>query len=146
MSLINSIYDYILTCPILKEYNGYVILNVDYSNGEEVTTYSINETVCNPIVKEYVNGNSENQFLFTISSVEPFGGDADVNADNITFYEKLSKWLKDNNKQKIFPTMEEGQTPTSIKALTGGYLFDNQQDMTKARYCIQCKLIYDQKN
>jgi len=147
MSILNSLYNYIKLCPLLQESsNGILSLKVDYSQSDNVTSYSINETVCKPELKTYVNGDSENQFIFTLTSIEHFGSDEDVNITNIYFYEQFAQWLKSNSFKKILPTMEEGQTPSKIKALTGGYLFDNAADATTARYCIQVQLIYDQKN
>lgn len=147
MSILNSLYDYIKSCPLLQEStNGILMLKVDYSQTDNATSYSINETVCKPELKTYVNGDSENQFIFTMTSIEYFGSDEDVNIANIYFYEQFAQWLKSNSFKKILPAMEYGQTAVKIKALTGGYLFDNAADATTARYCIQCQLIYDQKN
>jgi hypothetical protein len=145
MSIIESIYNFILTCPLLKEKDGYVVLNVDYSNGQDATTYSISPVPCNPVLKEYLGG-TDNQFLFTLSSVEYFGVDPDVNKANIAFYEGFKDWLKLNNDTGVLPNMEDTQNPYEIKALTGAYLQDNQADMSKARYVITCQLKYDEIN
>ena len=146
MSVIDGIRSYISDCPHLKLFNdAFTVINVDYSNGDEATTYSINETVCQPVLKTYINGDTEKQFLFTFSSVEYFGSDVATIIENIGFYEKFSDWLENNTNKRILPILDTGKTATKIKALTGGYLFDNQADMTKARYQIHCQLIYDQK-
>jgi hypothetical protein len=146
MSVIDSIRNYIMTFPDLKLFEeAFSVVRVDYSDSSQATTYSINETVCNPTLKTYINGDKEKQFLFTFSSVEYFGSDVATNIDNIDFYEKFSEWLESNTTNGILPSMDEGKTATSIKALTAGYLFDNQADATKARYVIQCQLKYDQE-
>lgn len=146
MTILDSIKDYISTCPHLKLFNdAFVDITVDYSQSDQVATYSINETICNPIIKTYVDGTSERQFLFTFNSVEYFGSDVAINIANIGFYETFSEWLLENSMNGVLPTMGEGKEPTKIKALTCGYLFDNQQDASKARYTIQCQLIYDQE-
>lgn len=145
MSAIESIYNYILTCPLLKEFSpGIIMLNVDYSNGQKVTSYSISEIPCNPILKEYTGGIQEKQFQFALFNVESFGEDADQNMLNLAFCEKFSKWIYENNKNEVFPTMEEGQEPTEIKILTNGSMLDNQADMTAARYVVQCRLKYEE--
>lgn len=145
--IIDAIRDYILTCPLLKATTdtNFITLNVDYSQSDQATTYSISETVCQPVLKTYTNGSTENQFIFTLSSVEYFGSDATQNIANINFYEQFSDWLKANNKAKIFPTLEADKQPFLMKATTNGYLFDNQVDMSKARYVIQIQMKYDQK-
>lgn len=146
MSLIDSVRTYISTCEHLKLFqDAFKKINVDYSNTEEATTYSINETVCQPILKKFVDNSSERQFLFNFTSIECFGSDVAQNIDNIHFYELFSNWLEDNSNNGILPVLEEGKEALKIEALTGGYLFDNATDMTTARYCIQLKLTYFQK-
>lgn len=146
MSIIESVKNYINTFPDLKLFQkAFTVVRVDYSDSSQVTTYTINETVCNPVLKTYINGDKQKQFLFTFSSVEYFGSDIATNIDNLHFYEKFYDWLEDNTTKRILPAMDEGKTALSIKALTGGYLFDNQADATKARYVIQCQLIFDHK-
>ena len=117
---------------------------IDFANDEEITTYSINEVPCNPVIKTYVTGDTENQFLFMISSIEAYGSERDNNASNLAFYEEFSKWIKENNKNGILPLLESDKNATKIKCLTGGYMFENAADATSARYIMQCQLIYDQ--
>ena len=146
MSVINSVREYIKTCPLLKTFNDLVMLYVDFSNNENSTTYSIDEGVTQPVLKTYIGGDTVEQFLFTFSSVEPYGSDFDVNMENIGFYEQFATWLKTNTRQGILPIMDEGKQATKIEALSSGYLFSNAEDATTARYVIQCKLTYEQKN
>lgn len=145
MSVIESIYNYILTCPFLKEFStGIIMLNVDYSNGQKVTSYSISEIPCNPVLNTYINGIQEKQFQFALFNVESFGENAEQNMLNLAFCEQFSRWIYENNKNEIFPTMDEGQEPTEIKMLTVGSMLDNQADMSAARYVVQCRLKYEE--
>ncbi|OOM17220.1 hypothetical protein CLSAB_19400 [Clostridium saccharobutylicum] len=147
MSIISSIYDYLKTCQFLKTLDDVAtIVYVDYSKNDETTTYTINVTPCNPVMKTYVTGDTVNQFLFTISSVEAYGDNVDLNTANIKFYEDFSKWIRENNKNGILPIMDDDKTPNKIKCLTDGYMLDNAADGTTARYVIQMQLIYDQEN
>jgi hypothetical protein len=148
MSIVESIYNYLLTYPNLKKNSSYdcIDMYVDFSKNDEVTTYSINETPCNPVIKTYVTGDTVNQFLFTISSVENYGSDSELNTSNIAFYEDFSKWIKENNKYGILPIMNEDKNPSKIECLTGGYMIDNSTNGAFARYVIQMKLTYDQFN
>jgi hypothetical protein len=148
MSIIESIYNYLLTYPNLRKNVEYddVDMYIDYSKNDEVTTYSISEVPCNPVTKTYVSGNTVNQFLFNIVSVENYGSDKDNNISNIAFFEDFSKWIKENNKYGIFPAMDEDKKTNKIECLTGGYMLDNSTDGRYARYVIQMKLTYDQKN
>lgn len=146
MSIIESVRTYIASCEHLKLFqDAFTIVNVDYAESDKATTYSINETVCNPIIKKYINGDSERQFLFVFSSVEYFGSEIAQNIENINFYEKFSKWLEDNSNNEVLPELEEGKQALKIEAITGGYLFDNATDATTARYQIQARLTYFQK-
>lgn len=147
MNIIESVRTYIASCEHLKLFqDAFPILRVDYTETDKATTYSINETVCNPVLHTYINGDKEKQFLFTFSSVEYFGSEIAQNIENIGFYEKFSEWLESNSDNGILPTLEEGKQALNIKAITGGYLFDNATDATTARYQIQCRLTYYQKN
>lgn len=145
MSIISSLYDYLLTCPFLKQVDGYTMLYVDYSKDDETVTYSLNETPCNPVIKTYVSGNTVNQFLFTISSIENYGSDSELNTSNLKFYEDFSEWIRTNNKNTLLPSMEADKNPTKIECLTGGYMLNNASNGQSARYVIQMKLTYDQK-
>ena len=144
MSIISSIYEYVKTCPFLRAYGDLTKVYVDFSNDGETTTYSVNEVPCDPVIKTYTTGDTENQFLFYISSVESYGTSEENNISNIAFYEDFSKWIKENNKLGILPVLESDKNATKIKCLTGGYMFQNAADSMSARYVIQMQLIYDQ--
>lgn len=147
MTIIQSIRDYILTCPHLKLFNDVIAkVNVDFSDSSITDTYSIEEGVTsNPIVKKYINGDTERQYLFVFSSIETYGEDFEKNMDNCGFYELFSDWLESNSIVKNLPVMATGKEARKIEALTNGYLFNNAQDGVSARYQIQCKLTYFQK-
>lgn len=135
--MIDSIRTYIATCPYLKEF---VEINVDYLK-DKVVAYSVNPSVgFNPIVSEDILGNQTRQFLFTFDSKFYWNSEVKNNVDNSKFYEDFSNWLDSNNKNGIFPTLEKGEYPTKIEALTNGYVFQTNSD--EAIYRIQCKLEY----
>lgn len=135
--MIDSIRNYIETCPYLKEF---VEINVDYLV-DKVVAYSVNPSVgFNPIVSEDIIGNQERQFLFTFDSKLYWNSEVQNNIDNSKFYEDFSNWLEENNKKGIFPTLSSGENPTKIQALTNGYVFQTNSD--EAIYRIQCRLEY----
>lgn len=143
MTIIESIRKYIKTCPYLKEFEDEIVkVNVDKLE-KDATVYSIDETVCNPILKKYVNGSSERQFLFVFASREFYGEDVFQNIDNIGFYDNLSEWLENNTRQGILPTLEEGKQALSIKAVSNGYAFDTDDNL--GRYQVQIQLTYYQE-
>ena len=143
MTIIEAVRNYIKTCPYLKEFEDEVVkVNVDKLE-EDSTVYSIDESVFDPIVKTYIDGSSERQFVFVFASREDYGQDFFQNIQNIGFYDDFSKWLEENTKNGILPDLGPGKTSSRIKAISNGYAF--QTDVDKARYQIQCKLTYYQE-
>lgn len=143
MTIIESVRNYIKTCPYLKEFEDEVVkINVDKLE-DDSTVYSINESVFNPIVKPYIDGSSERQFVFVFASREDYGQDFFQNIQNIGFYDDFSTWLENNSRQGILPNLGEGKQALTIKAITNGYAF--MTDIDKARYQIQIRLTYFQE-
>lgn len=146
MTILESIRNYIKLCPHLETFDGVVRVRVDYSDNSESTTYNIEEGVTSqPIIKRYVDGSTIRQYLFVFSSIESYSSDIQQNIDNCGFYEDFQQWLEDNTNQNILPVMGDGKEARSIEALTNGYIFDNAQDASTARYQIQMRLTYFQK-
>lgn len=146
MTILDSIRNYVLTCPYLKLFqDAFAVVNVDYTNSSEVTTYSIEEGITSkPIQKKYVDGSTVREYLFVFSSIEFYGDAVQQNIDNCGFYEDFQKWLEDNTSNGILPTMGNGKEARKIEALTNGYMFNNAANGATARYQIQCKLTYFQ--
>mgnify|MGYP000898985119 CR=1 FL=1 len=136
-SLIDGVRTFILTCPFLEE--GRV--NVDYL-GEEME-YSVDPLPCDPIVNRYVDGGAKKQFQFAFTSQEEYDQDARINIENSGFFQEFDEWLEEQSRKDIFPLLEEGKNPISVATLNSGYLYDVNGD--KARYRIECRLIYEQE-
>lgn len=147
MNIIEGLREYIKLCPHLVIYNAInPTVYVDFSNSEEATTYTIEENVTStPIIKTYIDGSTERQYLFIFSSIESYCSDFDNNIKNINFYDNFAQWLEDNNKNEIFPTIGDKKEALKVEALTNGYLFNNPEDASTGRYMIQCKLTYYQE-
>lgn len=146
MTILESIRNYIKQCPYLEEFNGAVRVRVDFSKDDEATTYNIEEGVTSqPILKRYIDGSTVRQYLFIFSSIESYGSDIQQNIDNCGFYEDFQQWLENNTNNKILPNMADGKKARSIEAITNGYIFDNAEDVSTARYQIQMRLTYFQK-
>lgn len=138
--IIESIRNYIKTCPYLDEFAKGI--NVDYL-AENSTTYSIEEVPCEPITKRYVNGDTVRQYDFIFCSREAYGPDVLQNIENCGFYEDFANWIESQSNIGILPKLSENKEASEIKVTTTGYAF--QTDVDKARYQIQLKLIYFQK-
>lgn len=135
--MIEAIRTYIATCPYLDSYTA---VNVDYLV-DKTKAYSVNSGAgYNPVVETDILGNQRKQFLFMLDSKFYWNEEAQNNIDNSKFYENFSEWLENNSRGDIFPTLDSGETPIKIEALTNGYLFQTNTD--EAIYRIQCRLEY----
>lgn len=137
-TIIKALRDYFLTCPLMGDSK----INVDYLP-ETGIEYSIDTTPATEVIKKYVNGDTKRQYLFVIRSVNDYGSDTLQNIANSGFYEKLSDWLETQTDAKNFPELPTGKEPEKIEAQSTGYLFTTSPD--KAKYQIQCRLVYLQK-
>ena len=137
MSLIDSIRNFILTCPFLQD--GRV--NVDYI-GEEMG-YSIDPLPCDPVVQRYTDGGAKKQFQFAFTSQEEYDQDARINIDNSGFSQYFEEWLEEQNFSDNFPELGTGKIPISLETLNSGYLYD--VNGINAKYGIECRLIYTQE-
>lgn len=130
--IIDSIREIILTCPFL---NGSCV-NIDYVGAE--MSYSIDPLPCDPVIKKYIDGGSQRQYQFSFTSKEEYDEDARVNIENSGFCEEFEDWL-----DKQLPELTDGKSPVKFETLNKGYLYDI--DGNKAKYRIECRLIYEQE-
>lgn len=130
--IIDSIRETILTCQFLSNCK----VNIDYVGTE--MSYSIDPLPCDPIIKKYVDGGSQRQYQFAFTSKEEYDEDARVNIENSGFCEEFEDWL-----DKQLPVLPEGKIPVKFETLNKGYLYDI--DGNKAKYRIECRLIYEQE-
>lgn len=139
MAIIEAIRDYIKNCPYLEEY-GKVMVDFLAENDD---VYSIEPVPVNPVIRTYTDGSREEQYAFNFATRFYYSEEVQNNIDNIGFFENFRDWLKQNTDNNIFPTLDEGLTPSLIEATSSGYLFDISGNLSSARYQIQCRLIYD---
>lgn len=141
MTIIESVKNFILTCPYLAELAE---VNIDFLP-ENPDTYSIEEVPSQTVVRRYLDGSSERQFVFVFAARLNYSDEVRTNIDNSGFFEDFEEWLEKCTREEIFPEMKEGLTPSKIEAISSGYLFDVSGDLTNSRYQIQCRLIYDKE-
>lgn len=134
MTILEAIRTYFLDCPLLED----GCFNVDYLGSD--AGYSIDSTPCDPIIKKYVDGGAQKQFMFLFRSREAWGNDTINNIENNGFYEQLSDWIESNNEKGCFPVLEGKKSPSKMEVLTSGYLMVVTEDT--AIYQIQLRLIY----
>lgn len=134
-SIIQGIADYLLTCPLLKD----GVFRCD-ALGTGAVEYAVETGIFTPVLRRFVNGDSERQYQFNFTSREFYSIDRLQNIENIEFYENFAAWIEENNRNGIFPDMPSGCHPQEINILSPGYLFD--ASMQNARYQIQLQLVY----
>jgi len=141
MPIIESIKDYIMTCPFLEELSN---VNVDFLP-EDPLTYSIEQTPSEPILKRYLDGSTERQITFVFACRMFYSDELINNINNSGFFEKFQEWLFENSENDKLPELEEGLVSYRIEAISSGYLYDISGDLSNARYQIQCRLIYEKE-
>lgn len=137
--IIDSIRNYMKNLKCLDTFNNAIRVNVNYLE-PNTDTYSVEEVPVEPIIKQYVNGDSVRQYAFIFTSREPYGVDVLTNIDNSGFYEKLADEIEDNNDKGIFPLLDNGLEPLAIEVTSTGYAFAVTEDT--AQFQIQLRLKY----
>ena len=141
MNIIESVKNFILTCPFLSELAA---VNIDFLP-DSTDTYSIEEVPAQSVLQTYLDGSQERQYVFVFASRFYYSDETKNNIENSGFYENFSDWLDEQTQRGNLPIMRDGLTPTKVEALSSGYLFDVAGDLSNARYQIQCQLIYDKE-
>lgn len=137
MSVSVKVKEFIEGCPFLKEFEQmFPVVNTDML-GEDTTSYSIESTPADPIIKRYSNGDTVRQYVFSLCSREIYG--ESENEETAEFYEKFADWLEECTRSGALPKLTGKLKSKSIRATTGGYLYDNKG--TKCQYRIQCQFL-----
>ena len=141
--IIEAVKEYLETCPELGELAK---VNVDFL-GSKDGAYSVEETSANPVIRKFIDGSRECQFMFVFASRNFYDNDGTSrdNIDNLHLYEKLSSWLDEQDRAGNYPDLGEDREPLSIEATTAGYLFGVNDGQRCARYQIQCRLIFKER-
>lgn len=139
--IIESVKKYIESCPLLE---GFKRLCVDYLP-ETTDTYSIEGIPAQTVIRSYVDGSTERQFVFVFAARLFYSEEIRNNIENSGFYEAFADWLEEQSEAGSLPELPNGKTASKIEAMSSGYLFDISGDLSNARYQIQCRLIYDEE-
>lgn len=141
MAIIEAVKNFILKCPYLDELKK---VNVDFLPSDP-DTYSIEEVPTEVILKEYIDGSTERQFVFVFASRMRWNDEIINNIQNSGFFEKFRHWLEQCTELENMPVLDEGMSAYKIEAMSNGCLFDVSGNSEYARYQIQCRLLYDKE-
>lgn len=134
-SIIEGITDFFLQCPLLQD----GVFRVD-ALGDAAVEYTIETGIFSPVIRTYINGDTERIYQFNFGSREFYSMDRLQNIENSSFYEQFALWVEEQNWNENFPEMPEKCTPRELTVLSPGYLYD--ATMKSARYQIQLQLTY----
>lgn len=135
--MINSIKAFIKTCPLLSD----IDVNVNYL-GENAETGAIENVSCEPTIKNYTDGGTLRQFLFTVALREKYGQAAAENTAATVKLEQLSDWIYEQDRLGILPDLDGNKNSVSLEVIKTGWV-DEKQSNT-AKYQLQCRLVYYQ--
>lgn len=136
-AIIKSIKTFISTCPLIKNEK----IRVDYL-GSKPIEYSLDPVPAEKVIKSYINGVKECQFVFNFCSREFYSRQDAENIANSKFYEDFENWLESCNKNKTLPVLTGAKVATEVRANTSGYLYNTAEGLATAKYMIQCVLEY----
>lgn len=139
-NVIGAIREFIKGCPCLDEFNKGI--GVDYL-AEDDTAYMVEAVPGKPIVKRYINGDTDRQCIFAFSTREAYGSNVKQNLENIGFFDDFAAWLERCTEEGKLPALGENQVAKKIEVISTGYAYDTGVD--KAQYRIQCRLVYLQE-
>lgn len=141
MIILEKIHDYLLGCPLLG--NGK--LNVDYlpEDAQGDIEYSVDTVPFDEVLSQYSRGAALCQYQFNVASVNEYSLEAITQIEGSGFFEQLAAWFREQTARHNFPDLGTGYTPIRIEAMSTGYLSTSEID--RAKYQIQCRLIYHRK-
>ena len=144
MTLIESMQGYLDGFLVELERDEWV--RIDWLEYEAVS-FSISPLPLdnNGIIRRDVVGNVEKSYQVMFSVVFDYTPDLQQQIENSSFFEDLDKWLKKNNKERVFPELEEGRKPVSIGINQTPYLFYVPEDNQVARYTTTIDLRYKER-
>lgn len=108
--------------------------------GDDATSYTIEPIPIEPVLRQYRDGGSLNQFVFQFGSREFYDNSVAQNINNLGFYEKFQEEIETNNKNGVLPEITGIQ---SIECLNNGTIQDVQSGT--AKYVIQMRITYEKE-
>lgn len=110
----------------------------------EARNYSVDSVPAEPVLRQYVDGSSRRQMLFTVASREFYGPDAARQEQSLSFFEDLSRWVETQNLRRNLPDLGDGKRSIRVEILSTAYPLAVSPD-AMARYQVQMKLTYLQE-
>ena len=97
-SIIEGITNFFMQCPLLKD----GAFRVD-ALGDKGVEYTIETGIFTPVVRTYVNGDTERIYQFNFGSREFYSLDRLQNIENSAFYEEFAAWVEEQDRAENYP-------------------------------------------
>lgn len=142
MSIIESLRNFITTCPALGAFADLCVIHVDGLE-PSVENYNIDSLPGARILTQDLVGNKTREFPFALTSRITAVDDA-TRIANSGFYEDFADWLEEQTDNDSLPDLGTKRTVESIEATSWGHLYQRDENDQTAIYQIICKLTYTQ--
>ena len=138
MSMIESVRDYIKTCPHID-----LLADVAIDLADEMPTNYAIVPNGDKIIARYVAGGEKHQYSFSLM-VREFTFQDVERVENAAFLEKFSDWICDQVAARNFPDFGEDKEITMIEC-ANGFLYQLDETGEKGLYQIQCQIYYTRR-
>lgn len=137
VNILEEIRKTLTACPLFEGDR----VNVNYIGTN--MAYSLDPLPCDPIIQRYVDGGARKQYQFAFMSKDEYDEDVRINIENSGFYEAFEDFLEELNNSGNLPDLGLKKSALLFETLNKGYLYDI--DGNKAKYRIECRLVYSQE-
>ena len=137
VNILEEIRKTLTACPLFEGDR----INVNYIGTN--MAYSLDPLPCDPIIQRYVDGGARKQYQFAFMSKDEYDEDVRINIENSGFYEAFEDFLEELNNSGNLPDLGLKKSALFFETLNKGYLYDI--DGNKAKYRIECRLVYSQE-
>jgi hypothetical protein len=125
----------------------YVTLAPETNNSDEneQEIYSIEPEPVNPIVRQYVRGEADKRFAFSLLSWESRLTE-EKRVANYQIYGQLAEWFEEITRSGLFPPMGGKREPIRIAVTGNGYMHDTSNDNDTCQYLMQIEFVYHERS
>lgn len=144
MTKVEALKEYFDTFDLIDKYNknnGYTSIEWLDTKGAYFSIV-INPTQGTGRIGGDVLGNEIMQTSFMFNTMFPYNSQNYQAIANHSFFEDIIEWVNDNNRNKVFPILEDGEIPMSIEVQQTPYLFGVDPSNLHAQYSIIFQLKY----
>lgn len=122
------------------------ILNFNFSD-DSPDSFSLVTNYSDKVLKKYIRVGADKAYGFTIIITKGFSSNADnVNLEAMNFAQAFMDWIEEQNNTNVYPDFGEKCQIKKIETLQDmPNLAGIDMDEMIARYMIQCRVIYFEK-